>query len=54
MSERCFVSWLDVALAIPMALLLIRVCWSVLKRTCSADHIATYLKIHAEGRLLAF
>ena len=27
------VSWLDVALAIPMALLLIRVCWQVLRRT---------------------
>ena len=46
------VSWLDVALAIPMALLLIRVCWQVLRRTLPwlVDHIAIAPEaIHAEA-----
>ena len=36
------INWLDVALAIPMALLLIRVCWTVLRKTLPwlVDHIA--------------
>ena len=50
------VSWLDVALAIPMALLLIRVCWSVLKPTLPwlVDHIAIAPEsIHAEAMQVA-
>ena len=46
------VSWLDIALAIPMALLLIRVCWQVLRRTLPwlVDHIAIAPEaIHAEA-----
>ena len=46
------VNWLDVALAIPMALLLIRVCWQVLRRTLPwlVDHIAIAPEaIHAEA-----
>ena len=46
------VSWLDVALAIPMALLLIRVCWQVLRRTLPwlVDHIAIAPEaIHAQA-----
>ena len=45
-------NWLDVALAIPMALLLIRVCWQVLRRTLPwlVDHIAIAPEaIHAEA-----
>ena len=36
------VSWLDIALAIPLALLLIKVCWQVLRQTLPwlVDHIA--------------
>ena len=50
------VNWLDVAIAIPMALLLIRVCWSVLKRTLPwlVDHIAIAPEsIHAEAMQVA-
>ena len=46
------VNWLDIALAIPMALLLIRVCWQVLRRTLPwlVDHIAIAPEsIHAEA-----
>ena len=46
------VNWLDVALAIPMALLLIRVCWQVLRRTLPwlVDHIAIAPEaIHAQA-----
>ena len=46
------VNWLDVALAIPMALLLIRVCWQGLRRTLPwlVDHIAIAPEaIHAEA-----
>ena len=45
------ISWLDVALAIPMALLLIRVCWDVLRKTLPwlVDHIAIAPEaIHAQ------
>ena len=45
------VNWLDIVLAIPMALLLIRVCWSVLSRNLPwlVDHIAIAPEaIHAE------
>ena len=45
------ISWLDVALAIPMALLLIRVCWQVLRKTLPwlVDHIAIAPEaIHAQ------
>ena len=45
------INWLDVVLAIPMALLLIRVCWSVLSRNLPwlVDHIAIAPEaIHAE------
>ena len=36
------VNWLDIALAIPLALLLIKVCWQVLRQTLPwlVDHIA--------------
>ena len=46
------ISWLDVALAIPMALLLIRVCWQVLRKTLPwlVDHIAIAPEaIHAQA-----
>ena len=45
-------NWLDIALAIPMALLLIRVCWQVLRRTLPwlVDHIAIAPEsIHSEA-----
>jgi cation diffusion facilitator family transporter len=45
------ISWLDVALAIPMALLLIRVCWDVLRKTLPwlVDQIAIAPEaIHAQ------
>ena len=45
------ISWLNVALAIPMALLLIRVCWDVLRKTLPwlVDHIAIAPEaIHAQ------
>ena len=50
------VSWLDIALAIPMALLLIRVCWQVLRRTLPwlVDHIAIAPEsIHREAMAVA-
>ena len=50
------VNWLDIALAIPMALLLIRVCWQVLRRTLPwlVDHIAIAPEsIHAEAMAVA-
>ena len=50
------VNWLDIALAIPMALLLIRVCWQVLRRTLPwlVDHIALAPEsIHAEAMAVA-
>ena len=46
------VNWLDIVLAIPMALLLIRLCWQLLKRTLPwlVDHIAIAPEsIHAEA-----
>ena len=46
------VSWLDIALAIPLALLLIKVCWQVLRQTLPwlVDHIAIAPEsIHAES-----
>ncbi|MDA7622291.1 cation diffusion facilitator family transporter [bacterium] len=45
------VNWLDIALAIPLALLLIKVCWQVLRQTLPwlVDHIAIAPEsIHAE------
>ena len=50
------VSWLDVALAIPMALLLIRVCWQVLRGTLPwlVDHMAVAPEaIYAEAMATA-
>ena len=49
-------SWLDVALAIPMALLLIRVCWQVLRGTLPwlVDHMAVAPEaIYAEAMATA-
>ena len=46
------VNWLDIALAIPLALLLIKVCWQVLRQTLPwlVDHIAIAPEsIHAES-----
>ena len=46
------VNWLDIALAIPLALLLIKVCWKVLRQTLPwlVDHIAIAPEsIHAES-----
>jgi cation diffusion facilitator family transporter len=45
-------NWLDIALAIPLALLLIKVCWQVLRQTLPwlVDHIAIAPEsIHAES-----
>jgi len=46
------VNWLDIALAIPLALLLTKVCWQVLRQTLPwlVDHIAIAPEsIHAES-----
>ena len=46
------VNWLDITLAIPLALLLIKVCWQVLRQTLPwlVDHIAIAPEsIHAES-----
>jgi divalent metal cation (Fe/Co/Zn/Cd) transporter len=46
------VNWFDIALAIPLALLLIKVCWQVLRQTLPwlVDHIAIAPEsIHAES-----
>ena len=46
------VNWLDIALAIPLALLLIKVCWQVLRQTLPwlVDHIAIAPEsIHADS-----